>query len=101
MRRFFSATFWISIICIVLDILLFVVFKLVNFTGECAATIIGLLSFIGGILMIIGSIGLFFSGPLPSPKREERLTFLLPELIAVGVLFMFVGIIFIFGKALK
>ena len=100
MCQFFSRITKISFLLILSSIVLLIIFKLVNFGGNIAAYIVGISALVGGILLIIGSVGLFFDGSLPRNK-DDALVFHLPELVAVGVVFIFAAIIILSGKIIK
>ena len=90
----------LSAVLIAGAILLLVVFKLIGYTGMVAAGVVGISALLGGILLIVGSIGTFADKSSPREKEAERLWLML-ELICVGVVFAFGGFLVLYGGFLK
>lgn len=100
MKKFTLLTLGISCTLIVLSIILLVIFKISNFTNMYAAYIVGLSAILGGAGLILSATILFFRNDL-ARIISEKLSFHLPEIIAVGLLVIGFGVILLWGKVIK
>ncbi len=96
----FRTLFYLSILAVAVAIVSLLLFKIIDFTGTTAATIVGLTAMLGGLLMIASNIGRYCTTPRSKDPNRNRF-FILIEWIICGAVISFAGFIILYGGFLK